>query len=130
MQVATAHAIRFQFDGNLNLFFMLHTQLKVMYQYWYLCNACSLKTTICYRCFLRDFQSRKDFGGIANDIWTNYAVVCTPMRHNLEQSQIYSRSSSSMWNLNEPLHFYVSGRQEADYCVLKPRKFSQFTDMF
>lgn len=95
----------FKFDGTFNLFFMLHTQLKVMCQYRYRCNARSLKTTICYRCFLKDFKLRKDFWGIANDIWTNYSVVCTPMRHNLEQSQTYSRSPSSVWNLNEPLHF-------------------------
>lgn len=30
---------------------MLRTQLKVMYSHRYWCNACSLKTTICYRCF-------------------------------------------------------------------------------
>lgn len=104
MQVATACGIRFLVWWNFKHVFMALAQFKVIYQYLYWCNSCSLKTTICYRCFLKGFQSRKDFWGIANDVWTNYSVVCTPMRHNLEQSQTCSRSPS-MWNLNEPLRF-------------------------
>lgn len=116
MQVATAYEIRFLAHWNFKVIIinMLRTQPKVMHQYLYRCDTWSIKTTICYRCFLKGFQSRKDFWAIVNDVWTNYSAVCTPMRHNLEQSQTYSRTSSSMWNLNELLHFsfmWVGGRR-------------------
>lgn len=41
---------------------MLRTQLKVMYQDRYWCNAYGLKTSICYRCFLKASSEEKIFG--------------------------------------------------------------------
>lgn len=115
----------YQPNGNSNLFLCYVRSLRswgtsVMHSLMFFQNKYLLQ--------MFSKRSRKDFWKIANDVWTNYSMVCTPERHNLEQSQTYNRSPRRRRNLNELLHFFPiwGGGSGAlnNPCVLKPRKYS------
>lgn len=89
-----------------------------MYQYLHWCNACSLKTTICYRCFLKKAPSQ-NFGG--NCKWRTdklFSGMYTQETQFGAEPGLQPRSLQHVefkWATAFPS--YVSERQEADYCV-------------